>query len=78
MERSSPIFTSVPEWRTDPAGAAGSPAMTLDGGQKYTTAVPHNYEPIITNKLLKSQEAGQLANFDVKPARSSVLLSLPA
>src|SRR5688500_7432170 len=50
--------------------------VTLDGGQKYQTAVPHNYEPIVTNKLLKSQEAGQLASFDVKPARSSVLLSL--
>ena len=38
--------------------------------------MPHNYEPIITNKLLKAQEEGQLSSFDVKPARSSVLLSL--
>src|SRR4051812_40593669 len=54
----------------------GSVDVTLDGGQKYQTAVPPNFEPIITNKLLKAQEDGRLANFDVKPARSSVLLSL--
>src|SRR3954452_17914275 len=50
--------------------------VTLDGGQKYQTAVPTNYEPVITNKLLKAQEDGKLSSFDVKPARTSVLLSL--
>src|SRR3712207_3458789 len=50
--------------------------VTLKGGQKYTTAVPHNYEPIVTNKLLKAHEAQQISSFDVKPARSSLLLSL--
>src|SRR4051794_12122613 len=50
--------------------------VTLDGGQKYQTGYPTNYEPILTNKLLKDAQEHKLAAFDVKPARSSVLLSL--
>jgi len=50
--------------------------VTLDGGAKYQTGYPMNYEPILTNKLLAETKSGNLESFDVKPARSSVLLSL--
>ena len=50
--------------------------VTLDGGAKYQTGYPMNYEPILTNKLLAETKSGNLDSFDVKPARSSVLLSL--
>ena len=50
--------------------------VTLDGGTKYETGYPMNYEPILTNKLLKDAQDGTLQSFDVKPARSNVLLSL--
>src|SRR3712207_6566997 len=50
--------------------------VTLDGGAKYQTGYPMNYEPILTNKLLTEARQGSLQAFDVKPARSSVILSL--
>src|SRR5690349_4874083 len=50
--------------------------VTTNSGEKYQTGYPMNYEPILTTKLLKEAQAHQLRSFDVKPARSSVLLSL--
>src|SRR3954468_13141485 len=50
--------------------------VTLDGGAKYQTGYPMNYEPILTTKLLKDADTGALQSFDVKPAHSSVILSL--
>ncbi|MEA2294819.1 MAG: cell division protease FtsH, partial [Solirubrobacteraceae bacterium] len=50
--------------------------VVLKGGAKYQTGYPMNYEPILTNKLLKDAQQGSLQSFDVKPARSNVLLSL--
>src|SRR5919199_1603644 len=50
--------------------------VVLDNGTKYQTGYPSNYEPILTNKLLKDAQDGSLQSFDVKPARSNVLLSL--
>src|SRR3954471_19478047 len=50
---------------------------TLKGGQKYQIGVPGDaYAAILTNRLLKAADDGQLQSFDVKPARSSVILSL--
>jgi cell division protease FtsH len=50
---------------------------TLKGGQKYEIGVPGDaYSAILTNRLLKATEDGSLKTFDVKPARSSVILSL--
>jgi cell division protease FtsH len=49
----------------------------LKGGQKYEVGVPGDaYATILANRLLKAREDGQLQSFDVKPARSSVILSL--
>src|SRR4051812_16244424 len=51
--------------------------VTLDGWQKYTTGIPGDtYAAVVTNKLPKAQEDGKPSTFPVKPARSSVLLSL--
>src|SRR4051812_19496665 len=41
--------------------------VVLNGGQKYETGYPMNYEPILTNKLLKQAQDGKLQSFDVKP-----------
>jgi cell division protease FtsH len=50
---------------------------TLKGGQKYQIGVPGDqYSSILATKLLQASEEGKLKSFDVKPARSSVILSL--
>src|SRR3954447_3375367 len=49
----------------------------LKGGQKYEIGVPGDaYAAILTNRLLKAADDGQLQRFETKPARSSVILSL--
>src|SRR4051812_10948545 len=49
----------------------------LKGGQKYEIGVPGDaYAAILTNRLLKAAQDGQLQRFETKPARSSVILSL--
>ena len=43
---------------------------------KYQVGYPANYEPILVNKLRSAVAANQMDSFDVKPSRSSVILSL--
>ena len=45
-------------------------------GTKYQTGYPHFLEPKIVEDLVAAKEANRLTNFDVKPSRSSVILSL--
>ncbi len=47
-----------------------------DSGRKYETGYPTNYEPILTNRLLKDSSDGNLETFDVKASSTSVILSL--
>ncbi len=47
-----------------------------ENGRKYETGYPANYEPTLTNKLLADADANRLDTFDVKPAKSSAILSL--
>jgi cell division protease FtsH len=50
---------------------------TLRGGQEYEIGVPGDqYAAILTNELRQATDQGDLESFTVKPARSSVILSL--
>jgi cell division protease FtsH len=44
--------------------------------RRYTVGYPEDYGATLVNKLQSAQNEGQLQEFDVKPARSSVILSL--
>ena len=49
----------------------------LSGGQKFEVGVPGDaYAAVLTNELRAAVTDGDLESFDVKPARSSVILSL--
>src|SRR6187200_1815429 len=55
-----------------------SAEVTLKGTdhKKYTTGyIPENAHELV-NKLRSAKNDGKIANFDVKPVRSSVILSL--
>ncbi|MEA2453793.1 MAG: cell division protease FtsH [Thermoleophilaceae bacterium] len=43
---------------------------------KYQVGYPNFYEPTLVDDLVAAKDADRLTNFDVKPARSSVVLSL--
>ena len=43
---------------------------------KYSVGYPLDYSEVLVNKMRAAEEAGKLADFDVKPARSSVIVSL--
>jgi cell division protease FtsH len=45
-------------------------------GRKYVIGYPLDYSDVLVNKLRTAEAKGSLEGFDVKPARSSVLLSL--
>ena len=52
--------------------------VTLDQADKnrYTTGVPLEYQEVLVNNLRQSVAEGKLTDFDVKPARTNVLLSM--
>ncbi len=43
---------------------------------KYSVGYPLDYSEVLVNKMRGAEEAGKLTDFDVKPARSSVIVSL--
>jgi cell division protease FtsH len=51
--------------------------VTLKGsGKKYEIGYPEAYGAVLVNKLQAAENQHLIADFDVKPARSSVILSL--
>ena len=52
--------------------------VTLDRADKnrYTTGVPLQYQEVLVNNLRQAVAEGKLRDFDVKPARTNVLLSM--
>src|SRR4051812_9174861 len=52
--------------------------VTLKGtdAKKYQVGYPIDYSDVLVNKLRAAKADGKLSDFDVKPARSSVILSL--
>ena len=52
--------------------------VTLDQAEKnrYTTGVPLQYQEVLVNNLRQAIAEGKLRDFDVKPARTNVLLSM--
>ena len=52
--------------------------VTLKGADKgrYEVGYPLDYSDVLVNKLRTAQAEGKITDFDVKPARSSVILSL--
>src|ERR671917_101777 len=52
--------------------------VTLKGADKgrYEIGYPLDYSSVLVNKLRTAQAEGKITDFDVKPARSSVILSL--
>ena len=51
--------------------------FTVEGGQKYQTGVPGDaYMSVLTGRLLKAQQDGDLKSYVVKKASTSVILSL--
>ena len=52
--------------------------VTLDQADKnrYTTGVPLEYQEVLVNNLRSAVAEGKLTDFDVKPARTNVLLSM--
>jgi cell division protease FtsH len=50
--------------------------VTKTDGKKYEIGYPADYSDVLVNKLRASEDAGNITGFDVRPARSSVILSL--
>jgi len=50
--------------------------IRLDNGSKYEVGFATDYGAELTERLLAAERSGKLVEFDVKPARSSVILSL--
>ena len=52
--------------------------VTLRGAEKakYEVGYPMDYSDVLVNRLRTARAAGDITDFDVKPARSSVILSL--
>src|ERR671912_343864 len=55
-----------------------SAEVTLRGADKarYEVGYPLDYSDVLVNKLRAAKAEGQITDFDVKPSRSSVILSL--
>ncbi|HET8952910.1 MAG TPA: ATP-dependent metallopeptidase FtsH/Yme1/Tma family protein, partial [Solirubrobacteraceae bacterium] len=55
-----------------------SAEVTLRGPDKarYEVGYPLDYSDVLVNKLRQATAEGKITDFDVKPARSSVILSL--
>src|SRR5688500_12836938 len=55
-----------------------SAEVTLKGAerQRYEVGYPLDYSDVLVNKLRAAEAEGQITDFDVKPARSNVILSL--
>src|SRR3954453_17278057 len=49
---------------------------TRPGAKKYEVGYPIDYSDVLVTKLRASESAGNIQTFDVRPARSSVILSL--
>src|SRR5215216_1046347 len=45
-------------------------------GKKYEVGYPIDYSDVLVNKLRAAETAGNIQDFDVRPARSNVILSL--
>jgi cell division protease FtsH len=50
--------------------------VTLPNDKKYEVGYPVDYADVLVNKLRAAEQANNIQKFDVKPARSSVILSL--
>jgi cell division protease FtsH len=50
--------------------------VTKPDGKKYEVGYPVDYSDVLVNKLRAAKDAGNIQTFDVRPARSSVILSL--
>jgi cell division protease FtsH len=50
--------------------------VILPDDKKYEVGYPIDYSDVLVNKLRASEQANNIQGFDVKPARSSVILSL--
>ena len=50
--------------------------VTLPNDKKYEVGYPVDYADVLVNKLREAERANNIQGFDVKPARSSVILSL--
>jgi len=50
--------------------------VTKPDGKKYEIGYPIDYSDVLVNKLRAAQAANNISDFDVRPARSSVILSL--
>ena len=52
--------------------------VTLRGADKprYEVGYPMDYSDVLVNRLRTARSSGDIVDFDVKPARSSVILSL--
>ncbi len=55
-----------------------SAEVTVRGAEKakYEVGYPLDYSDVLVNKLRSAKADGQIADFDVKPARTNVLLSM--
>ena len=50
--------------------------VVLPDDKKYEVGFPDAYGDVLVNQLRAAEEAGNIQSFDVKPARSNVILSL--
>ena len=50
--------------------------VTRPDGKKYEIGYPIDYSDVLVNKLRVAESAHNISDFDVRPARSSVILSL--
>jgi cell division protease FtsH len=50
--------------------------VTRLDGKKYEVGYPIDYSDVLVNKLRAAKDANNISDFDVRPARSSVILSL--
>ena len=53
-----------------------SAEVTLPNDKKYEVGYPVDYSDVLVNKLRAAEAANHVQSFDVKPARTSVILSL--
>jgi cell division protease FtsH len=53
-----------------------SAEVTLPNDKKYEVGYPVDYSDVLVNKLRQAEENNNIQGFDVKPARTSVILSL--
>ncbi len=53
-----------------------SAEVTLPNDKKYEVGYPVDYSDVLVNKLRQAEQQNNIQSFDVKPARTSVILSL--